>query len=557
MDKKRTREKRDTLLILASGRVNQNLYADLGSILTSDIPVANTLLIQILLENVYNRYSKIFITLAQTKTELASFLVNKFPNTVVYFAQPEDEIGVVIRDVLASAENPINQLDILYGDTVQSSILESDDDSDLIMATKNTESLNWDKVGRSKNGELVFHKRGDDSGEKTTITGGFRITNPQLFHSVLNNAVNNYSGSKSSSTTFYQSLKTYEIENTRDFKIQDDRSWQDSGHIDTYYELRRELLSKAFRSFNSVKLSDRNQWVEKSGHQRKIEAEYKWFEGVPKEFSHYLPRVHQDASSDSYSTEFLTSLPVSDMWLSENNDDAYWLGFVDTLNVLLDDFKSVKSEEQVEEVQNSKSSIYLTKFESRIEKLGQLFESEGLSLDHVKLQRITTPNTKEIFDNVLNVGKRISKLPYWALMHGDMCFSNLLYERRSKGIKLIDPRGSFGAEGIYGDPLYEILKISQCALGDYDFIAANLYSISISGHEYTLSHLSYPSHRWQKEIFTEILEKRANELGVSLKELRILESGLFFSAAALHKENSRFIALTLKGIEIYLEAESN
>ena len=554
---KRASEKRDTLLILASGRVNQNLFADLGSILTSDIPVANTLLIQILLENVSDRYSKIFITLAQTKTELASFLVNKFPNTIVYFAQPEDEIGVIVRDALTSAKSPLNQLDILYGDTVRSSILESDEDSDLIMGTENIESLHWDKVGRTKNGELVFYKRGDNSGEKTAISGGFRITNPQLFHSVLHKVVSDSNESDSSSATFYQSLKIYEIENKREFKIQEDRLWQDSGHIDTYFELRRELLSKAFRSFNSVKLSDRNQWVEKSGLQGKIEAEYKWFAGVPKEFSHYLPRIHQAASSASYSTEFLTSLPVSDMWLSDNNDDTYWLGLVDSLNMLLDDFKSVKSDERLEEVQKSKSSIYLVKFEKRIEKLGQLFESEGLSLDHVKLKQFTSPNTREIFENVLNVGKRISKLPHWTLMHGDMCFSNLLYERRSKGIKLIDPRGSFGAEGIYGDPLYEILKISQCALGDYDFLAANLYSISISGDEYTLSHLSYPSHRWQKEIFTEVLGKRANELGVSLKDLRILESGLFFSAAALHKENSRFIALTLKGIEIYLKAESS
>jgi len=557
LDNNQTCENRDTLLILASGRVNQNLFADLGSILTSDIPVANTLLIQILLENISNHYSKIIITLSQTKTELASFLVNKFPNTSIHFAQPEDEIGIVIRDVFASTENPIVQLDILYGDTVRSSILESDEYSDIIMVTERSESLHWDKVGRSKNGQLVFYKRGDISEEKNVITGGFRITDPQLFHSVLNKVVGNSYNIESSSTTFYESLKRYEIEKSKDFELQEDWLWRDSGHVDTYFELRRELMGKAFRSFNSVKLSDRNQWVEKSGYQKKIEAEYNWFERVPKELSHYLPRIHQGAGSASYSSEFLTSLPVSDMWLSGNNDDTYWLGFIDTLNMLLDDFKTVKSDEKVEEVQNSKSSIYVTKFENRIEKLGQLFESEGLSLNHVKLIHTTSPSMREIFANVLNVGQRISKLPNWTLMHGDMCFSNILYERRSKGIKLIDPRGSFGAEGIYGDPLYELLKISQCALGDYDFLAANLYSLSIYGNQYNLSHLTYPNHTWQKRIFMEILKKRANELGVSLEEMRVLESGLFFSAAALHNENSRFIALTLKGIEVYLEGEGN
>ena len=56
--------------------------------------------------------------------------------------------------------------------------------------------------------------------------------------------------------------------------------------------------------------------------------------------------------------------------------------------------------------------------------------------------------------------------------------------------------------------------------------------------------------------FSKLLEKRAQKLGITFQELRIMEAGMFISAAPLHPENSRYIALLLKAIEVYRDCIS-
>ena len=54
-----------------------------------------------------------------------------------------------------------------------------------------------------------------------------------------------------------------------------------------------------------------------------------------------------------------------------------------------------------------------------------------------------------------------------SIMHGDFCLSNILYDLRSRICKLLDPRGSFGASGIYGDPRYDVAKLYHSVYGLY------------------------------------------------------------------------------------------
>lgn len=61
----------------------------------------------------------------------------------------------------------------------------------------------------------------------------------------------------------------------------------------------------------------------------------------------------------------------------------------------------------------------------------------------------------------------------FTVIHGDLCYSNVL----ANG-KLIDPRGSFGKKGIYGDPLYDIAKLRHSQHGRYEQIINDNFSVS-------------------------------------------------------------------------------
>ena len=62
-------------------------------------------------------------------------------------------------------------------------------------------------------------------------------------------------------------------------------------------------------------------------------------------------------------------------------------------------------------------------------------------------------------------------------MHGDLCFSNILYDSRSNHIKLIKQRGVNNKHNIsiYGDWRYDVAKLAHSIVGKYDFIIANRF----------------------------------------------------------------------------------
>ena len=74
-----------------------------------------------------------------------------------------------------------------------------------------------------------------------------------------------------------------------------------------------------------------------------------------------------------------------------------------------------------------------------------------------------------------------------SIIHGDFCFSNILYN--GKGFKFVDPRGSFGGlKGIYGDPRYDYAKLLHSVEGRYEHIIHDAFSVkSSSGNVYPIS----------------------------------------------------------------------
>ena len=56
------------------------------------------------------------------------------------------------------------------------------------------------------------------------------------------------------------------------------------------------------------------------------------------------------------------------------------------------------------------------------------------------------------------------------LFHGDLVFSNIIYEPNKENIKIFDPMGN-----IFGHWVYDLAKIGQCVLGNYDLIDSEMY----------------------------------------------------------------------------------
>lgn len=128
----------------------------------------------------------------------------------------------------------------------------------------------------------------------------------------------------------------------------------------------------------------------------------------------------------------------------------------------------------------------------------------------------------------LDTGRTYDRL---AVGHGDLCFSNILYNRESEILKLIDPKGALRKEDLYTDPYYDLAKLSHSICGGYDFFNSGLYEISIKRDlklELSIDVDTAPF----AEIFREYLEKN----GFSYPLVRLYEASLFLSMLPYHMD---------------------
>jgi hypothetical protein len=95
-----------------------------------------------------------------------------------------------------------------------------------------------------------------------------------------------------------------------------------------------------------------------------------------------------------------------------------------------------------------------------------------------------------------------------------------------------------------------LIKLSHSILGNYDFFACNLFHLSQFENDFELSLATPCQPRVAKEICEEVITSRLHHRGITYQDLRLLESGLFLSASAMHTETNRGLALLLNGLQI-------
>ena len=133
------------------------------------------------------------------------------------------------------------------------------------------------------------------------------------------------------------------------------------------------------------------------------------------------------------------------------------------------------------------------------------------------------------------------------IVHGDYCFSNILFDSRTQALKLIDPRGvdSSGNVTVYGDMRYDVAKFYHSVVGCYDFIIAGRYTVDGSKISF------FEQERLQR--LSNIFDKVFFENGVFNKvEILAINVQLFISMLPLHSDRpDRQVAMLLNAERLY------
>ena len=333
-------------------------------------------------------------------------------------------------------------------------------------------------------------------------------------------------------------------------------SWMDFGLVNTYYRSISNLTTQ--RAFNSMSI-DRFSIRKSSRDVNKMKAEANWIQSLPKDLRHYAPAIWDSGvvgDEGFYEMEYYYLSSLANLFVFCQHPQFVWHDIFTACQAFISDAARYKpaGEETIREIARHNDELYLSK---TLNRLSQYADSKGISLDTPwVINGKGTPSLREIVDET---GAMIAsnQTDFVSLMHGDFCFSNILYDFKSKSIKVIDPRGvdSEGNLSIYGDLRYDVAKLAHSVLGLYDFIIGGMYHYhENSSCDITLEFDITDAIRTTQEYF-----KTLQFADYSIDQLSVypIMIHLFLSMLPLHSDNEeRQKAMLANALRLYVELKS-
>lgn len=326
-------------------------------------------------------------------------------------------------------------------------------------------------------------------------------------------------------------------------------NWFDCGNLDFLTSSRRRLLQA--RSFNRVQIDElRGTITKRSEHTAKFINEINYYRLVPRDLAMFFPRLVDFSlvPRDLFLTlEYYGYPTLSEVWAFEELDAKFWESVFQTLNKIFACFDKYTAD------LSSKSTFdfYWNKTVDRI---------DSFATQHVDFARLTKAKSIELNGRKLAgwpvireaVEARVRTLSAEVrgqIIHGDMCFPNILCDPVSRLFKFIDPRGSFGESGIYGDGRYDLAKLLHSLDGGYDFLIHDMFVLEHGGERVNLQQFVPNNRSAVLKAFEQIFGARHD-----IDEVRTLEGLLFLSMCPLHSDHpKRQVAMFVTGLRILNE----
>jgi serine/threonine protein kinase len=287
------------------------------------------------------------------------------------------------------------------------------------------------------------------------------------------------------------------------------------------------------RYFNHISYDHKLNLITKSSEdEHKLINEIQWYLSLPEEIKAFVPSLKGYSFTEGNVYLQLQYLPyptLAELLVNNLLNSKEWNIVFSKIEHLLNIFSTYSTRASEEDI----ISMYIDKTYQRLSafikhnRTARMIHSSG----SFKLNGKKVECPLNFFEKHVN---RITKMAYpqhFTIIHGDLCCSNILYNQKDKQIFLIDPRGSFGRKGIYGDQRYDMSKMRHSFSG-YDLIVQDRVTMKCSNFSMDFE-LPFGLEN------PEIAKRWDNVCKSMLEEIRIIESLLFLSMLPLHQDNPR------------------
>lgn len=430
---------------------------------------------------------------------------------------------------------------VILGDTLLTHSIS--DETNVLFTSKDfSTSENWCLVDNSAEKGLYFYdkRKNLNISDKEVLVGYYSFSDTKFLLNCCVKARLMLKKEISSALIMYQ--KKYQFKT----KLVDD--WYDLGHTSGLIKTKNILFSA--RSFNSISVDTQTGLLTKTSTKiQKLEDEAFWYENLPEDLKIFVPRLI------SFSKNEKTAVLVQELYGYPSLQELYLSGEVniEDWRYIIERLFSLHKRFEKYTIQANKEALlwlYWNKTEDRLDELSSqnaywktLLEQDYLFINNKKYCGVTL-----LKDKIKKFALKLSENGFETIVHGDYCFSNILFDSSNYIFKLVDPRGRLNAEAtIYGDARYDIAKLRHSVVGLYDFIVQGLFKLSEIDYKFQYKILTTNNYKMLEGVF----DNYTKENGFNVKEIKFIEGLLFLSMIPLHKDNlNRQKCFYLRAIEL-------
>ncbi len=504
------------IIVTSASYIDQEFSSEFGLIPPAFLPVGNKRL-----------YSYLAGCLPTTERRILtvpeSFTVSRFDQqrlealdfSVLHIPENLSLGESVVCAINLAGNQPDAPLRILHGDTLIQDLPV--DELDVVTLSEVDGAYNWAAWHETGEQRLTQLDENRLVGRVKIANGYFAFSDCGLFvRSVIR-----------ASGNFVEGVNGYSQE--RPLRGMDVQQWFDFGHEHTYYRSKARMTTQ--RAFNKLQINPET--VQKSSRDgQKMDAEFRWFSSLPGHLKIYTPHLIDklDDPEPGYEIEYLYLASLNELYVFGQLPRFTWRKIFQSCLAFMSACRQHSPEQSVK---LDSSALFE---EKTLKRLAQWHEEAGFDLATPwKVNGKEVPAIETIVERTAEMIPTLDAADL-CVVHGDLCFSNMLYDFRSQTIKVIDPRGCLpdGTQSIFGDQRYDIAKLAHSVCGLYDFIVAGDYRVEIANHEVTLD---LPDNKAISDVQSVFLQLIEDEFGLSRELLYAMQVQLFLSMIPLHADD--------------------
>jgi len=526
-------------LIMSGALVGQELAAEFGPLPPAFLPVGAQRLYELQMKALAGA-GPVHLVLPETYPVPAYDAARLAELGVEIVPAPE---GLRLGEAVVYALNAIGAGDVpvhlLHGDTlIADPPVET---HDVIVAGRRATEYAWAEMEVDAQGrvlQLIDTPAGEDGHEGWPIAAGYFA-----FASALDllRALTRRRGDFTAGLNHY--LASREV---REVQAAD---WLDFGHLTTFFQSR--LAVTTARAFNTVRI-DGLTARKSSDDTAKMRAEAHWLEAAPPGVRLYSARLlgfGLEQGRAFYETEYEFLPVLSELFVYGAVGKKPWLRILSSVEDFLRAMAAVRGDGSGDQ------ALAALAADKTLERLEAFARQGGACVTrNLTYDGRPCPPLIEIAERLVPA-MDLGSGRFETAMHGDLCFSNLLYDSRNRRIKAIDPRGLVDkTPTLFGDLRYDLAKLAHSVVGRYDQIIAGRYRLDRDGRDLSLAFEPTPCQPWLAQALGELEVDGVRGLS---EPVMAVSASLFLSMLPLHADRpDRQQAFVANALRLWCELDA-